>query len=279
MAAKERFKINTWYDVPFKYDRRSKKHGESSSNVKITKVFVSNLPEGCSSADLVHVMKGFGVIQGTYIARKYDKLGKRFGFVSFINIEDPLRLEEDLKDVWIGSYKLYAVLAIFVNGMKVQGKETKVWKPVSDIGANLPVDVNGESDKVKDSNGPSRVGTRSFRDTLLNMDTGKEVLDITIKDEVVVRNPWNGLGLLGKVKDFSSLNRLRSWLSESVNCKVTIKYLGGFSVILVYGSIEEKNWFFDKKGVWDKVFVSLDAWEGQIWEYERVAWLKVLGRQ
>ncbi|KAJ0668131.1 putative RNA recognition motif domain, nucleotide-binding alpha-beta plait domain superfamily [Helianthus annuus] len=247
MAEKERFKINTWYDVPFKYDRRSKKHGESSSNVKITKVFVLNLPEGCSSADLVHVMKGFGVIQGTYIARKYDKLGKRFGFVSFINIEDPLRLEEDLKDVWIGSYKLYAVLARFVNGMKVQGKETKVWKPVSDIGADLPVDVNGESDKVKDSNGPSRVGTRSFRDTLLNMDTGKEVLDITIKDEVVVRNPWNGLGLLGKVKDFSSLNRLRSWLSESVNYKVTIKYLGGFSIILVYGSIEEKNWFFDKK--------------------------------
>ncbi|MFS7970843.1 putative RNA recognition motif domain, nucleotide-binding alpha-beta plait domain superfamily [Helianthus anomalus] len=241
MAAKERYKVDTWYDVPFKDGRRSKNIGASSSKVKIIKVFVSNLPEGCSSADLVHVMKGFGVIKGTYIARKYDRLGKRFGFVSFGNVEDPVKLEENLKDVWIGSYKLYVVLARFVDRVKIQHKEAKVWKPVDEARTELRPNNVADEGKVGDNSGPAVVGTRSFRDTLLNVVPGKEVVDINVSDEVIARDEWNGLGLLGKVKDLNSLSRLRIWFGKSVSCKVGIKYVG------------------------------------QTWEYERIAWLKLFG--
>ncbi|MFS7999079.1 putative RNA recognition motif domain, nucleotide-binding alpha-beta plait domain superfamily [Helianthus anomalus] len=277
MAAKERYKVDTWYDVPFKDGRRSKNIGASSSKVKIIKVFVSNLPEGCSSADLVHVMKGFGVIKGTYIVRKYDRLGKRFGFVSFGNVEDPVKLEENLKDVWIGSYKLYVVLARFVDGVKIQHKEAKVWKPVDEARTEVRPNNVADEGKVGDNSGPAVVGTRSFRDTLLNVVPGKEVVDINVSDEVIARDEWNGLGLLGKVKDLNSLSRLRIWFGKSVSCKVGIRYVGGLYVILLFESYEDKTWFLDKKGVWDKVFVFLNAWGGQTWEYECIAWLKLFG--
>ncbi|MFS7943832.1 hypothetical protein Hanom_Chr06g00504831 [Helianthus anomalus] len=39
-------------------------------------------------------------------------------------------LENHLKDVWIGSYKLYVVLARFVDGADLKRKGAKTWQPV-----------------------------------------------------------------------------------------------------------------------------------------------------
>ncbi|MFS7989888.1 putative RNA recognition motif domain, nucleotide-binding alpha-beta plait domain superfamily [Helianthus anomalus] len=78
MAGGQNFKVWQWYDVPAKKGRGNNGHNRSNNRDSGTKFFVSNLPERCSSADLVQVLKRFGDIQGTYIARKYDRLGKRY---------------------------------------------------------------------------------------------------------------------------------------------------------------------------------------------------------
>ncbi|MFS8010520.1 putative RNA recognition motif domain, nucleotide-binding alpha-beta plait domain superfamily [Helianthus anomalus] len=46
---------------------------------RITKLFVTNLPEGCSGTDLAEHVRSFGQIFYLYIARKRDKGGNKFG--------------------------------------------------------------------------------------------------------------------------------------------------------------------------------------------------------
>ncbi|KAJ0724923.1 putative RNA recognition motif domain, nucleotide-binding alpha-beta plait domain superfamily [Helianthus annuus] len=53
-------------------------------NQEVVKFFVTNLPEGCTPWELRQGLEHYGVISGTYVAKKRDKMGNRFGFVSFV---------------------------------------------------------------------------------------------------------------------------------------------------------------------------------------------------
>ncbi|MFS7903597.1 hypothetical protein Hanom_Chr01g00025951 [Helianthus anomalus] len=155
MAARDKFKSNVWYDVPPKKNRNINQY------------------QNCNdSSD-----------GGIYIARKYDKLGKRFGFATFKVARNRVDLEERLKDVWIGSYKLFIVPARFVDGHKSsvdKGKNVdrtvrgeKVWKPVNEQTGHGNVDVQvGRDDMHINVNQSEGVEKRSFRDTLLNKKNG-----------------------------------------------------------------------------------------------------------
>ncbi|MFS8023387.1 putative RNA recognition motif domain, nucleotide-binding alpha-beta plait domain superfamily [Helianthus anomalus] len=46
------------------------------------KYFITNLPDGCSGGDLERLIKDFGDVQKVYIARKRDKTGRRFCFIT-----------------------------------------------------------------------------------------------------------------------------------------------------------------------------------------------------
>lgn len=141
MAARDRFKVNTWYDVPTRQGRRHNNNQQTTIQWDGVKFFVSNPPAKCSSTDLKEVLQGYGEVLGIYIARKFDKLGKRFGFATFKVSRNRADLEESLNDVWIGSYKLFIVPARFVDGQKMpvdKGKRIdgvvhgeKMWKPVT----------------------------------------------------------------------------------------------------------------------------------------------------
>ncbi|KAJ0805473.1 putative RNA recognition motif domain, nucleotide-binding alpha-beta plait domain superfamily [Helianthus annuus] len=276
MAGRERFKINTWYDVPSKKGRRpGQDDGSKNNGVAVTKFFVSNLPGCCASSNLYAVLKGFGDINGTYIARKYDKLGKRFGFVSFRNVKDPLGLEKELKDVWIGSYKLFIVLARFVDGEKVSWKEEKQWVPVNE--KKVEKNVNEKTNVVDvDQSGPTTVNQYSF-DTLLDKDPGQRLMEVAIESNVQGSLQWKGLGLLSRARCLRDLTSLRVWLSSIGMLKVGIRYVGGLWVVLVFEDQETMVSFIGQREVWKSVFGTLDHWKGQRLLVERIAWLKIFG--
>ncbi|KAJ0524805.1 putative RNA recognition motif domain, nucleotide-binding alpha-beta plait domain superfamily [Helianthus annuus] len=254
MAGRDRYKEDTWYDAPTRKGRKSKEDvGLKEKGFAVTKFFVSNLPEGCASSDLYGVLKGFGSIQGTYIARKYDKLGIRFGFVLFVNVKDPVGLERDMKDVWIGSYKLFVVLARFVDGERVVRKDDKRWAPVEEKngGGRVPVAVEGPVD-VGVQNASSQAEGRTFQDTLLGI-TKEYVLDeIVVEDGFVGNVLRKGWALAGMTRDLEALTSLKQWLAE---------YDG----------------FLNTKDVWSPVFDSLVVWEGQQFLSDRIAWLSIYG--
>ncbi|KAJ0811029.1 putative RNA recognition motif domain, nucleotide-binding alpha-beta plait domain superfamily [Helianthus annuus] len=283
MAGKEKYNIGTWYDVPQRKGSRQYQGETSKKNdVAATKFFVSNLPGGCASSDLVKALKGFGVIHNTYIARKFDKLGKRFGFVSFANVKDPLGLEKDMKDVWIGSYKLFIVLARFVDGERMNWKGDKRWTPVktdrvpSDVG-NKDIELEPLMDVQKVGNGLEE--GRSFRDKLLNVEpmNPKKPLELVVNSEFNGGKSWIGCGAVGRVSDLKKLSNLRVWLDLTGLSRVGIKYIGGLWVMLVFETELSMESFVGVKEVWKVCFDNLEKWEGQLIPNERIAWLKVFG--
>ncbi|KAM0039325.1 putative RNA recognition motif domain, nucleotide-binding alpha-beta plait domain superfamily [Helianthus debilis subsp. tardiflorus] len=184
MSGRDCFKQDTWYDVPFKKGRSNRQqHQEKEKDLGI-KFFVSNLPDRCSSSDQIRVLKNYGDIQGTYIARKYDRLGKRFGFVTFVrgrNMED---LESSLKDVWIGSYKLFIVPARFVDGKHIPRKDEQVWQPIK----GKEVQEEGREEVIEKPSASVKVNAedrRSFRDPLLNKEPEINVfMEIDVESNV-----------------------------------------------------------------------------------------------
>ncbi|KAJ0699847.1 putative RNA recognition motif domain, nucleotide-binding alpha-beta plait domain superfamily [Helianthus annuus] len=284
MAGKEKYNIGTWYDVPQRKGSRQYQGETSKKNdVAVTKFFVSNLPGGCASSDLVKVLKGFGVIHNTYIARKFDKLGKRFGFISFANVKDPLGLEKDMKDVWIGSYKLFIVLARFVDGERMNWKGDKRWTPVktdrvlSDVG-NKDIELEPVMDVQKVGNGLEE--GRSFRDKLLNVEpmNSKKSLELVVNSEFKGGKSWIGCGAVGRVSDLKKLSNLRVWLDLTGLSRVGIKYIGGLWVMLVFETELCMESFVGVEEVWKECFDNLEKWEGQLIPKERIAWLKLFSR-
>ncbi|KAJ0826228.1 putative RNA recognition motif domain, nucleotide-binding alpha-beta plait domain superfamily [Helianthus annuus] len=104
-------------------------HGKGN----ITKFFITNLPEGCTPWELSEFVKVFGEVAGAYVAKKKDKVGNRFGFISFSNVRDVKELERALNGTKMGNSKLKANIARFAvenaNLMEKPVEIKKVKKP------------------------------------------------------------------------------------------------------------------------------------------------------
>ncbi|KAJ0809238.1 putative RNA recognition motif domain, nucleotide-binding alpha-beta plait domain superfamily [Helianthus annuus] len=79
----------------------------------IVKFFVSNLPDKWSSKEIGDFFSSFREVVGVYVARKRDKEGNRFGFMSFSGARNKSDLVESLKSVRMGNYKLRTNIARF----------------------------------------------------------------------------------------------------------------------------------------------------------------------
>ncbi|KAF5785556.1 putative RNA recognition motif domain, nucleotide-binding alpha-beta plait domain superfamily [Helianthus annuus] len=268
-----------WQDVPIRKGRRGVQKEIGNTKV-IEKFFVSNLPPKCSSSDLKEFFRGFGMYEGSYIARKFDRLGKRFGIMSFNDVADAKRMVWELADLCLGSYKLFVALARFVDGDKIaipkddnvrKGKEKEF---VSHANHNV-----GGSHQGRDFNGGGMVnvdggGGRTFLDSLLNRN---KIDVIQIDENVEGFVQWYDFAVTGKVVDFKSLTDLKTCLKLRGWANVGIKYVSGFTILLIFNSVEDREKFCLEKESWADVFVTLDRWDGkQKMVEERIAWLKFM---
>ncbi|KAF5804221.1 putative RNA recognition motif domain, nucleotide-binding alpha-beta plait domain superfamily [Helianthus annuus] len=270
-----------WQDVVSRKGRKGSQQGDINSKV-ITKFFVSNLPPKCSSLDLKEFFGTFGTLEGSYIARKLDRWGKQFAFLSFRDVIDAKRMEGEMGDVWMGSYKLFVVLARFVDGEtrykdKQEPKGKSIMKENAThanpkVGSSTYIPVNSNVSR------PSRVdngGGRTYLDSVLNKNT---VEVINVDDNVRGFSEWNGCSLMGKVVDFKALTSLKGCLNSGGWGSVDIKYASGYVVLLVFRSIADCERFYADKGWWSRIFNSLVIWDGSSMVVnERTAWLQVHG--
>ncbi|KAM0069774.1 hypothetical protein Hdeb2414_s0001g00005471 [Helianthus debilis subsp. tardiflorus] len=187
-------------------------------------------------------------------------------------------LESSLKDVWIGSYKLFIVLARFVDGKQIPRKREKVWQPVK---GKERQDEDPEVVCEKQT-APADIiieDRRSFKDTLLNKEPViiKEGLEITVDPNVVAFGEWYDRGIIVHLKSLEALTSLRSWLTKICHDVVEIKYVGGLCVVLVFENRDAKNDFTSKKDAWRAYVYFIVEWYGQTFKVHRIAWLKING--
>ncbi|MFS8026080.1 hypothetical protein Hanom_Chr16g01482801 [Helianthus anomalus] len=79
----------------------------------------------------------------------------------------------------------------------------------------------------------------------------KNKVDVVIVDDVVERfSQWNGFALVGRVVDFDTLTSLKTLLRNHDFPTVDIKYLGGYSVVLVFQDNANAEVFLKDSSVW-----------------------------
>ncbi|KAM0062365.1 hypothetical protein Hdeb2414_s0004g00147311 [Helianthus debilis subsp. tardiflorus] len=172
-------------------------------------------------------------------------------------------LESSLKDVWIGSYKLFIIPARFVDGKHIPRKDEQVWQLVK----GKEVQEEGREEVIEKPSASVNVNVedkRSIRDTLLNKEP-----------EINAFGEWYERGIIVRLKSLKFFTNLRYWLKNLCDGAVEIKYVGGLCVILVFENRDYKNEFVSKKVEWDSYVESIEDWVGLTFKVDRIAWLKI----
>ncbi|KAF5757995.1 putative RNA recognition motif domain, nucleotide-binding alpha-beta plait domain superfamily [Helianthus annuus] len=244
----------------------------------ISKFFVSNLPEGCTPWELRCSVEGLGNVAGTFVAKKRDKSGSRFGFISFRGVSDMLDMVKKIRGIRMGDCKLKANVARFAvenKGLSSQPKPAQQ-APIS-VGPPL---VN-RNFNVRDC--------RSYRDVVgvskagggaagLN-EGGSSTLvkSIVVPDSTGAFKDVFGFAVVGRTVDLETLVDFDRLMRIAKIAFTRIQYLGGLSILVSFSCQEEALAFIDSKSVWGPWFTKLEVWNGQTLSFERVAWLKLTG--
>ncbi|KAJ0744881.1 putative RNA recognition motif domain, nucleotide-binding alpha-beta plait domain superfamily [Helianthus annuus] len=223
---------------------------------EVTKFFVTNLQEGCSSWDLRQGLEGYGAISGTYIAKKRDKFGNRFGFVSFVDVKDRSELEKSLRGAKLGDTKLKITIARFA----VENSEFSGLQEGNSSNRFAP--FQGDRSKLF-----SLRDVRSYSDVLGKSKAAEEA---KMGPKVVNRDD-HGKVLI--VPDM--LEALKDLFGVAVYNR--IQYIGGLFILISFGEVGSANRFLESRELWGPWFSKLEAWKGQTLPLERVAWLNLHG--
>ncbi|XP_021996086.1 uncharacterized protein LOC110893282 [Helianthus annuus] len=264
-------------DDSWEVQNRKKRGGGAgvAVNQNISKFFVTNIPQGCRPWDLANAFRGFGEIAGAFIAKKKDKEGRIFGFISFRGVRDQGELKHNLSNVKLGGNKLLVNVARFA-------KENGDVKPVASVGGGVRPKGTGQ---VKFQEGaPKSWGMKpvkegvSFLDILTNRTRADSDDDVLVLDPAIFSlSGLAGRAVIGRTVGFHELRSLKSSLLLAGFVGVSIQYLGGLSVLLSFENGDLSNIFLQDKVTWSRWFSSVSPWRGQPLSYERLAWVIIHG--
>ncbi|GKA74760.1 hypothetical protein Tco_0781062, partial [Tanacetum coccineum] len=143
------------------------------------------------------------------------------------------KLVNNLCTIWIGRIKLQANVARFQRAPK--NKQRPVVKEYGMHSDNVETEKNGEGIKsISKSFAQSVKGDQGQIVSHANIPT-------LVLDESCLNKDELSLRLLGKVKDFASLNNLKVVLAKEGYANIEIKYMGGFWVMIVFREEETMN--------------------------------------
>ncbi|PWA94018.1 RNA-directed DNA polymerase, eukaryota [Artemisia annua] len=274
-----------WQEVLARRNKgRLNNKGEAKGYEDVTKFFVSNLPNGCIPGEVSEFFGCFGEVVGSYIARKRDKEGNRFGFVTFRKVSSTADLVRRMNSVKMGSCRLKVNVTKFamenIGRREVEEKAGRMHNTKVPVGRKQDEFVVEREKTVRHS---QSVGM-SFKDILEgkpSVSPGFQSVpsnkSIKVPDNVVAFYEIRGKALVGRVRDLKTLTCMNKILVEYGFGGFDIVYVGGLSLLLNFHSNDEAMEFLLKKDVWVLWFSVLDLWEGQPLSFERVAWIKIHG--
>ncbi|KAF5782462.1 hypothetical protein HanXRQr2_Chr11g0496151 [Helianthus annuus] len=121
-------------------------------------------------------------------------------------------------------------------------------------------------------------GNRSFSDTLLGrqgvLKVGKTV---AVDDHVNALSGLHGRALVARMIDLDALKSIYILLNDLCPGKGKVQYIGGLSVLITFDDNKMATVVRDVTREVLGRFSSVDLWEGQIFGFERLAWIKIVG--
>ncbi|KAF5798664.1 hypothetical protein HanXRQr2_Chr07g0295561 [Helianthus annuus] len=223
--------------------------------------------------DLAKVVRMHADIFDIYIARKRDKLGNRFGFISLLDVKDKGGMEKKLSDIRLGDFKLSFNVARFtLEDGEIINRGPEARKPGMVNGAG------GSTAGVKEFNSGTVAGGRSFRDAILGRQSEtKEEKVIEINEDFQGSILGDRKAVITRMKDFKALKKAEGVIRELMAGAGVVQYVGGMYLLVSFNSSEEVEKFLALSKENGEMFQTAEKWTGQTLPFERIAWLRIQG--
>ncbi|KAK2401162.1 hypothetical protein QL285_050778 [Trifolium repens] len=222
-----------------------------------TSFFITNFPEESTTGDLWKLFLKYGRVGEVYIPKKLDKRGKRFGFVKFKEVEDVEELTERLRDVWVGSFK------IWVNRSRFARSENKEEQP-QQTPATRPAQPAGE-----------RRHRRSFKTALLENGESSEVIKVPVNEELCKELRGSVVGRLARERN---VKRIQTTLFMEGFPSISVTHMGDNKVLMrspVEGDVERL--MKSKNECLKYYFSELKPWNPGLTAAQREVWVQIYG--
>ncbi|KAF5759012.1 putative RNA recognition motif domain, nucleotide-binding alpha-beta plait domain superfamily [Helianthus annuus] len=241
-------------DEPWEVQNRKKRGNGSYAGINsgVTNFFVTNIPNGCRPWDLANAFRGFGDLSGAFIAKKKDKEGRIFGFISFRGVRDLDEFKRSVSNVKLEGNKLLVNVALFA-------KENANVKPV--------VANGGGAKSMGSGSGRTQEGAHQVRGSQA-VKNGASFLDILTNrsrvssdDDVLVVDPaisslsgFSGRAVVGRSLGLLELRSIKSSLALAGYVGASVQYLGGLSVFVSFENEDLSSKFVQEKDTWSQWF-------------------------
>ncbi|KAM0016712.1 putative RNA recognition motif domain, nucleotide-binding alpha-beta plait domain superfamily [Helianthus debilis subsp. tardiflorus] len=235
---------------------------------RVTKFYVANLPDRCSGNDLAGEVRKYGMIFDIYIARKRDKEGKRFGFLSLLDVKDRVDMVKKLSQIKMGEYRLKVNVARFVleegeindTRPKTHYQPRKKDQPIVNSGTGIRQ--------------PQQEGSFSYKDAFFGANPARLV---EVDDDFQAFDDEIGRAVLVRVSLIHVLKNIFCILKEMSLAEGKIRNLSGFTLMVSFKTKEHAVMAKDELLGRPDQFSSAVIWGGQDVDYDRVAWLRIYG--
>ncbi|GJZ40940.1 nucleotide-binding alpha-beta plait domain-containing protein [Tanacetum coccineum] len=231
-----------------------------------TSIFVTNFPDHAKAKDLWNVCKQYGQVVDAFIPDRKSKAGKRYGFVRFIRVYDVDRLVSNLCTLWMGSHHLHANVARFQR------------PPAVNSGGYTHQNGNYVPKKTEaNSNNGRRTDKRSYVNVVNGDTKSTEACEpALLLDESCLNQLDYSLGLLGKVKEFSSFDNMRMVLGNEGFDDIDLRYMGGMWIMIGFKTEDTKAKFQSCLGATSWFSLLIQASKEFVID-ERITWVDIEG--
>lgn len=255
----------------------------------ITHYFFSNFPENFSEKHLWTIFQRYENVWEVFIAPKRDKKGKRFGFVRFTDVKNPVKLERELDTILIGNMKMHVNFPRFE---KKKPRETGSFRqPVRDGTKKPGTAVPG----IKPKNHTQKLANIAVKSYARAVSSEPGILHMDMKFDASKDQPrppienWNGpivhdgfdwlkRSMVGVIKNMDLIPSLQNAAMIEGLKYIQIRYLGDDFVLLTGPEdldLEEALKGTDEGP--DAVFDVLYPWSPLDAPDYRVTWLRCTG--
>ncbi|KAK9080391.1 hypothetical protein SSX86_000149 [Deinandra increscens subsp. villosa] len=256
-------------------------------------IFVTNFPTGTTRKGLWDRCSNVGKVLDVFISAKESFVGKRYAFVRFAKGLDISKIIYRIRNLWFGSYRLFADVTKFKRGDKgvnkdlsTKGKE-QVRKEMNEVSSQMsepkkhvswaaPTEPSSEA-AVKPAVplASGKAGTTFLgKDSFGGQDVVKEKFVIGYDKLVPIDNFKSSLLLM--VRDINSMSKLYHLASMEGFDNVLFRYVGGWWVRVDYNTSEESAKFANCKD-FKSIFSAIKRVTSDFWVKERMIWLGISG--
>ncbi|XP_052623626.1 uncharacterized protein LOC128128921 [Lactuca sativa] len=215
-------------------------------------------------AALWRTFSRYGAVVDVYIAKKLNRLKKRFGFARFLRVQDVAAFEKHLNGICIGAQKISVNIARF-DRQEARNKPLTPPPPPPTRLVNSHVAAQKRyksfADAVRGAE-PGHTEVVEGKEINERAEEGKKSKERVIKLlSTTESRDYMQNTLVGEVESFQALMNVKAFQEVEGCPKIFMRYLGGLKMLLEFTNVKEKEDFLiNGEEIWKPWFKKLDPW-------------------